>query len=383
MAFTTCNHYVPQWYQRRFQPDGLKENKFFYLDLTPEKVIHPDNRYHFREECRRLGTAKCFMQDHLYTLLFGEHATDVIEKRFFGKIDQIGADIIDALSDYDPCQLPENGIPNFVRYLDAQKLRTPKGLDYVRRISRSQSHFDVLHKMRELWQVHITIWMEGVWEILHCDNSETKFIITDHPITTYNKDLFPLTKECRYPFDAPIEYLGTHTLFPLNLNRCLVITNLGYVRNPWANLRKVRQNPRYFANTLFDIRKVQTGRQISETEVQAINYILKTRARRYIAAAQKMWLFPETYLKTTMWNKLGDRFFLMPDPRKVSFSTDIIVGFKDGSAWGIDEYGRQAKDNDRNVEKLRDEEWTTYQRAKQAWNQKFGPLLQEDMIRYF
>jgi hypothetical protein len=113
-----------------------------------------------------------------------------------------------------------------------------------------------------------------------------------------------------------------------------VITNLGYVRNPWINPIRVRENPRYFAPTLFDIRKVQTGRQIPEKHVRAINFIVKNRARRYVAAGEKEWLYPEKALKTTMWDKLGNRFFPMPDPRKVSFSTEILVGYKDGSAWG-------------------------------------------------
>jgi hypothetical protein len=36
-----------------------------------------------------------------------------------------------------------------------------------------------------------------------------------------------------------------------------------------------------------------------------INYITKKRAYRYVAAAEKEWLYPERYLPTTHWNKLG------------------------------------------------------------------------------
>ena len=84
-----------------------------------------------------------------------------------------------------------------------------------------------------------------------------------------------------------------------------------------------------------------------------------------------------------MWNKLGDRFFLMPDPRKVSFSTGIFIGGKDGSSWATDEYGRPVRDDDPQVEKLRDKEWDTFQKAKQAWDQKFGKLTRDEMVRYF
>jgi hypothetical protein len=84
-----------------------------------------------------------------------------------------------------------------------------------------------------------------------------------------------------------------------------------------------------------------------------------------------------------MWNKLGNRFFLMPDPRKVSFSTGTTIGYEDGSAWGIDEYGRQSREDDPLVKALRDKEWSTFQKAKQAWDERFGPLTREENNRYF
>jgi len=383
VAFTEINHYVPQWYQKRFLPASLKDHKFYYLDLAPERVQHPNGGFHIRNECRRLGPLNCFAEKHLYTLFFGENATDVAEKRFFGMIDRLGTDAVDFFSNYEVSAVSETVLNNLVRYLDAQKLRTPKGLDYVKRMSRDGSHQAALQLMGELWQIHVTIWMEGVWEVLHCDESPTKFIVSDHPVTTYNKELFPLAKRCRYPFDAPIELVGTHTIFALDLNRCLIITNLGYVRDPWINPLRVRENPRYFAPTLFDIRKVQTSRQISEEYVHAINYILKRRARRYLAAPQKEWLYPERFLKTIMWNKLGDEFFLMPDPRKVKFSTGIFAGTDDGPTWAIDEYGRRPRDDDPKVRAQRDSEWRSFQRAKKAWDKRFGPLSPKEMARFF
>lgn len=383
MSFTEINHYVPQWYQRRVIPTGLKEQKLYYLDLTPDRVTHPDGSFHYRNESRRLGPPSCFAQQHLYTLFFGVHAADVIEKRFFGAIDRLGADAVDFFSSYTVNNETESALHNLIRYLDAQKLRTPKGLDYIKRMSRRDgSHQAALHLMGQLWQLHVTIWMEGVWEVLSCDGSSTKFIVSDHPVSTYNKKLFPLSPKCQYPLDAPIELVGTHTIFPLDLNHCLVITNLGYVRNPWINPLRVRVNPRYFAPTLFDIRKVQIDRHIPEEHVRAINYIIKKRARRYIAAGQKEWLHPERFLKTTMWDNLGNRFFLMPDPRKVSFSTGIFVGYKDGSAWGIDEYGRRPREDDPRIEAQRNLEWKTFQKAKKAWETEFGQLTREELLRY-
>ena len=162
----------------------------------------------------------------------------------------------------------------------------------------------------------------------------------------------------------------------------MVITNLECVRNSWTNPTRPRENIRHFANAIFDMLAVQTGRKVPEDYVAVINYILKKRARRYLTAPQKEWLYPECHLKTTMWDKLGDRFFLMPDPRKVSFTTGIYVGYEDGSTWAGDEYGRIPKDDDPKTKTKRDAEWETFEKAKRSWDGKFGPLSHEERDPY-
>ncbi len=187
--------------------------------------------------------------------------------------------------------------------------------------------------------------------------------------------IFPASQLAVYPLDAPIGFVGTHTIFPLSLNRCLVMTNLGYVRNPQIKLTKDRVNARVFGEAIFDLRKIQTGRQIDETYVTTINYVVKQRARRYVAAARKEWLYPEGTCSKTMWNKLGGKFFLMPDPRKVTFHTQTLVGYDDGRAWGTDEYGRRhTRDDDPEVKRLRDIEWNAFQQSKRSWDTTFGEL---------
>jgi hypothetical protein len=197
MSFTETNHYVPQWYQRRFIPNGVKERKLHYLDLTPERVSHPDGTFHYRDQRRRLGPVSCFAEKHLYTLLFGEHAADVIEKRFFGEIDRRGADAVAFFSNYTVGNQTEDALHNLIRHLDAQKLRTPKGLDHLKQRWRHGSHQAALYLMGKLWQLHVTIWMEGVWEVLYCDSSSTKFIISDHPVTTQRA--LPTLSEMQIP----------------------------------------------------------------------------------------------------------------------------------------------------------------------------------------
>lgn len=381
---TVSHHYVPEWYQRRFIDPAAHPHKLHYLDLSPERVVHPDGSFHYRRARRHLGPDNCFETDHLYTLRFGKHATDAIEKRFFGGIDQRGMKAVDFFSNYTLCDDAHDLFQPLLQYMDAQKWRTPKGLDLLRKMMGRDEHQIALLVLGRAFQLHCTIWTECVWEVLHCDNSPTKFIVSDHPVTTYNKGLFPGCPLCVYPLDAPIELLGTHSIFPLNLNRCLVLTNLGYVRNPWADPTKARTNARYFDQAMFDLRSVQTERQIDESHVLAINHVIKTRARRYIAAARTEWLYPEKQLERTTWNKLGGKYFLMPDPRHVKFHTQTLVGYKDGSAWGTDEYGRtRSRDDDPEVKRLRDLEWRTFQRWKQSWDSTFGELTTAQLRKYW
>lgn len=377
MSFTVRNHYVPQWYQRRFFPPGLKTSKHWYLDLHPEvirrpdgaSIRRPDGTVVTRDALRHLGPVSCFQQDHLYTLYFGNYATDLIEKQFFGAMDSQGEKAVAFFADYGMREGVHDAFEGMRNYLAAQLFRTPKGLEVLRTISRSPSHQRTLAALQQLWPLYHTIWTEGVWEVVNCKSSEVKFIVTDAPVSTYNRMVFPGSAEATNGGGAQIERIGTHTLFPIDLDHCLVITNLQYVRNPRANPMKVRENARYFEQAMFDLRKVQRGREISRDEVIAINYVLKMHAKRYIAAAQKEWLYPEQQLKQRFWSKLGGAQFLMPDPRKVSFTTGFVMGFKGGGGWGTNEYGHRNMEDPRAL-KLRETEWKTFQAAKAAWDER-------------
>lgn len=375
MSFTVRNHYVPQWYQWRFLRPN--ESKLWYLDLKPEVIKLPngkpvrrkDGTIVTRDALRHLGPVNCFMQDHLYTLYFGKYETDVIEKAFFGRMDSDGEKAVDFFAEYGMREGVHEAFEGMRNYLAAQLFRTPKGLEVLQTLSGSPDHQRTLNALGRLWPIYHTIWSEGVWEVMHCKGSPTKFIITDAPVTTYNRMVFPGSEEALKRGGAQIERIGTHTLFPLDLDHCLVITNLQYARNPKADPLKVRENARYFDEAMFDLRKVQRGREITEAEVLAINHVLKTQAKRYIAAPERDWLYPEKRLDQRFWSKLGGPVFLMPDPRKMSFSTEIVVGYKDGSAWGTNEYGHKDFDNAR-AKKLREIEWKTFQAAKDAWDER-------------
>lgn len=367
MCFTVRNHYVPQWYQRRFLPPG--QSKLWYLDLRPETIKRPDGTTTTRKALRHLGPVNCFQQEHLYTLYFGQHATDVLEKTFFGKVDSVGEKAVAFFADYGMREGVHEAFHGMIHFLSAQLFRTPKGLSMLQALAGSKDHQHTLQALHTKGQVYHTIWTESVWAVKHCNTSPTKLIISDSPVTTYNRQVFPASLEVRDFGMAHIERIGTQTLFPLDSEHCLIITNLQYVRNPKGNPLKVRENPRYFAGAHIDLRKVQRGHALEEQEVVAINHILKRHARRYIASTNQDWLYPEKALTERNWPRLGgNRFFLHPDPRLVGFTTAIVSGGDNGS-WGYNEYGHFDLDGPR-AARLRETEWRTFQAAQQAWDER-------------
>lgn len=369
MSFTVRNHYVPQWYQRRFFEPGAGRTTFFYLDMKPDAIRLPCGKSKLKKSIYIQGPLQCFKEDNLYTLHFGNEASDIIEKAFFGGIDKTGEKAVPFFTDYSMRDGVHEAYKGMMDYIAAQLFRTPKGLNLLKVLANTKDHQQTLIALEGNWQLFQTIWMEGVWEVFNCKTSPTKFIISDSPVTTYNNDVFPGSHEVKKFGSALFERIGTRTLFPLGREHCLCITNLQYVRNPKVNPLQMRENPRYFGQGMFDLRKVQRGREIDEAEVLAINHVLKTHATRYVAATNEEWLYPERQLKEKFWPRLGGPYFLRPDPRKVSFSTAIFSGGGKGPSLGTNEYGHYDIDNPR-AEALRKVEWNTFQASKTAWNER-------------
>jgi hypothetical protein len=285
----------------------------------------------------------CFTQEGLYALKLGNLSSDEIEQRFFGNIDVNGRKAVQVFGEYSGAndRISKNFQP-LMLYMDAQRFRTPRGLDYIASQDDTHDRNRALRVMQRLFQIYSTMWTEGVWEIVSARQSPTKFIVSDDPVTLFNRGIFP--HEIPYPLDVQVEGLGTRTLFPLGPTSCLIITHLQLVRNPRVSPLEPRINARSFQQTLKSMLDIQYGRELEEDEVLRINYILKRRATRYIAAAEERWLYPEKYASTRVWSKLDDDWFLLPNPYKVPFHSQILVGYKDGSAWGMDEYGRPPRE---------------------------------------
>ena len=336
------NHYVPVWYQKRFIPPSQRDNELLYLDLKPGTFTDPRGVTHSRRAMRRLGPKHCFCKDDLYTTNFGSAESTEIERQFFGSIDSKGRDAVEHFANFD-YSTGKNGsaLMDIMMFMSTQKLRTPKGLGWLKEQVRINDRNRLLHRMVGLRQLFCAIWTESVWQIADASNSPTKFLVSDHPVTVYNRECGPRCQKCRGHNDPDIWLNGTHTIFPLSLDKVLILTNLAWVRNPYQSAIKKRPNPNPLRDALFYVLGVQTERHLNEQEVREMNFIIKSRALRYVAAGNEEWLYPERYVTKSDWTRYGNGYLLMPDPRPVPFTKEVLFGFRDGSATGFDEYGRR------------------------------------------
>jgi hypothetical protein len=366
------NHYVPEWYQERFLPSSVAERKFYYLDLKPETRFS-NGRPYKRNDVMRWGPKSCFSQNDLYTTKFGNWESTEIEEKFFGKVDSSARSALDYFSNFAHPSANSEAFHALLPYMSIQKLRTPKGLaDFGKTIQLDDKNL-VLLGLQDLQQIYCAMWTECVWSIADASESNTKFLLSDHPVTVYNRACFPNSKWCVDFNDPPIWLSATHTMFPLSLEKILILTNLSWVRHPYGNPIKPRPNPSPFRPAMFKFMEIQTGRKLSEDEVVHINYITKRRAYRYVAAAQKEWLYPELKVGPERWDKFGGGYLLMPDPRSVTFSSEIIIGYEKGGADFFDAYGRKPWQKEYDDKKQHDQEWETFHAFQGEFARLFGP----------
>ena len=85
------------------------------------------------------------------------------------------------------------------------------------------------------------------------------------------------------------------------------------------------------------------------------------------------WHDPELSIPKLTWNKLGKGWLLMSDPRGVSFSTEILIGYEGGRIDAFDEYGRKPWDPDYQRESQKKLEWDTFHKFQGDFARQFGP----------
>jgi hypothetical protein len=366
------HHYVPQWYQKKFMLPGQTE--YHYLDMDPEIYTDSRGNKHSANPISKCGTKKCFMEDDLYTTVINSISSKDIEKHFFGEIDRKGGFAVKYFEEFSyPMKDYENFLDEILTYISTQKLRTPKGLAWIRSEIRTKERNKTLAAMLEYTNMYSAIWTEAIWQIADATESQTKFIVSDHPVTVYNRACSPSSHWCRGTDDPDVWRQGTHTIFPLSLDKVLILTNLSWVRNPYGSPLTPRPNTRAFGSAMFSLKKIQIERHLNEQEVLEINYIIKRRAHRYLAAAEKERLYPENHLNKPDWKNLGHGYLLMPDPRPVFAGGSIIVGMRDGRSAKFDEYGRRPLENGFSKETDKGDEFKTLYRFKGDFAYLFGP----------
>lgn len=341
MSITRNNHFVPQWYQEGFFEPG--RNKLAYLDMSPPVHTLPDGRQYTERSLFDAPTSRAFVQPDLYTTFFGTAVNDEIERRLFGKVDTKGSLAVRAFADGDESGTSEL-FETLFNYVDIQKIRTPKGLDWLKAQYPTLTQNELMVEMQAIRAIHCTIWVQGVREIVSAQEADVKFIVSDHPVTIYNRAAFPGSILCTYPSEPSIALKGSQTIFPLNRDFCLILTNLEYAKDPNASPLEKRTHPRNFRSTMVKVDSFIRSRRLSNPDVARINLILKSRARRHIAAGKKEWLYPERIVAGE-WEEHA-AVLRPPKDELWNFGGEIFAKYEDGHVYYQDQFGRTEKPRD-------------------------------------
>lgn len=342
MSKTRNNHYVPQWYQEGFFEPG--RSSLAYVDMTPERKILPDGRVITQNGAwNDTPTSKAFGQEDLYSTFFGTSVNDEIERHLLGDIDGRGSQAVRAFSGADVREWHKH-FQTFFEYLDIQKIRTPKGLDWLKAQYPKLSQNELMYEMQGIRMLHCAIWVGGVREIVSAEDSDVKFIFSDHPVTIYNHAVPPTHEMSAYPLDPGIALRASQTIFPLNRDLCLILSNLEYAKNPSTSSLEKRTFARNYQQSMTRIDAFIRTRKLTAEEVTQVNFVLKSRARRYIGGGRKEWLYPEKTVSQP-WGDLR-KAFLPPKDELFHFGGEMFAKFESGHVHYQDEFGRTEKPRD-------------------------------------
>ncbi len=354
------HHYIPIWYQKGFLAPGQTSLKI--LDTRPE--VFKDANGTVRGYGRTIlnkGPDAHFWEPDLYTIRWLGRTDDVIERHLFGLIDTLGKRAIQAwlAEEYD---VVHETYWHVYEFMDALRLRTPKGLRFVRAMTQKKTQRELMVAMQELRRMHCIMWAEGCLEIVRAPEG-SGFIFSDHPVVLFNRHVFPGDPQIPAGSDPVLHWQGTQTLFPFDCERLYILTHVEYARSPGPlKARKPRTNSRYFdpGNPMVRYDDCIRTRTLTSRQVLEVNYIIKARADRYVAGRTEDDLYPERHLKTTVWSRLGE--FLLPPKHKVIEQIGYtVMKFGDGSYYFQDQFGRRPAsraDYEREVERAKEIEAT-------------------------
>jgi uncharacterized protein YchJ len=340
MNKTRDNHFVAQWYQKGFM--DARDNQLCFL--TRRNIDLKNGQAKTVYSKRWHTSAQQFYKIDLYSTFFGTEINDDIEQKLFGPIDDNGSKAVRAFLTDDQSQWHHN-FKNLFIYLDAQKLRTPKGLDWIKSKYPELSQSQLMMEMQSLRSIHVTLWAEGVRELVSAENSDVKFIVSDHPVTIYNYACSPESKLCAYPNDPDVALKGSQTIFPLDKNRCLILTNLEYAQAPDdVNPLEQRTNAIRVRQSMVNTIEFINSRKLTAGEVNQINHVIKSRANSSVAAGKEEWLHPENQV-TCDWAEI-QHVLLPPKNKLYKFGGEMYVRFDNGSFHYQDAFGRTTPPNE-------------------------------------
>jgi uncharacterized protein YchJ len=348
MAVTRKNHYVPQWHQERFFAPG--KTTLCLLDLNPPSFPRGDGTVAIGRYLFDSPSSRAFVEDDLYSTFFGGEVNDEIERIFFGDIDRRGAEAVRAFCRDDQGAWHEH-FQDLFEFLDIQKLRTPKGLAWLRQqypeIGRlgemlpGVAQNQLMFEMQGIRMLNVTTWTTGVREIVSAEQAGVKFILSDHPVTVYNHAAPPSDARNRHPGDPSPALKGSQTLFPLGPDHVLILTNLEYAKDPAVRPDVKRTFARNYQPTMVSTIEFIKTRHLTDEQVAEVNFVIKARASRYIAGSRREDLYPEKVVSKS-WTDLRATF-LPPADQLYRFGGEMFASFENGDVHYQDEFGRTEK----------------------------------------
>jgi len=142
---------VPIWHQKGFAVEPDNE----LCRLKRRKISLPDGIDKIIYSKRWFTPTQCFYERDLYTTFFGVVINDEIEHKLFGYIDDNGSDAVRAFLTDDQAEWHKH-FQDFFVYLDAQKIRTPKGLDWIRGNYPTLGQNSLMREMQSIRTLHCT-----------------------------------------------------------------------------------------------------------------------------------------------------------------------------------------------------------------------------------
>ena len=340
MSFSHLNHYVPIWYQQRFLQKS--QTSYYRLDKSSGFLSIPRIGCRKNKDISHKGCRKFFCEEDLYTTssLFSGEQNDEIERYLFGRIDSIGKRALEALVSEDWMSELYEKYAHIFEYMDAQILRTPRGICWLRKLSNAKTQNELMLYLQTIRLMHCVTWLESSKELVSAENANVKFIVSDNPVILYNPRYHPSKGWYQHGNSRgiPIFHKGTRTIFPIDLNHCLILYNIEYTQNPSLTISlEDRANPRFYDEIIFRFDDIDRKKLLTDEEVLKINYLLKNNSDRYVAASRREWLFPENHVNPS-W--LSYNKFLLPKYPK--FTGELFVWGEDGELqYTQDSFGRK------------------------------------------